>query len=60
VGIEDFENSCRSLLAVRKKAPINPYIITCDFSPALIAAIKAIFPESVVQIDGFHVIIAMK
>jgi len=55
VGIEDFENGCRSLLAVRKKAPINPYIITCDFSPGLIAAIKAIFPESAVQIDGFHV-----
>jgi len=55
VGVEDFENGCRSLLAVRKKAPINPYIITCDFSPALIAAIKAIFPESAVQIDGFHV-----
>jgi len=55
VGVEDFENGCRSLLAIRKKAPINPYIITCDFSPALIAAIKAIFPESAVQIDGFHV-----
>ena len=55
MGVEDFENGCRSLLAVRKKAPINPYIITCDFSPALIASIKAIFPESAVQIDGFHV-----
>lgn len=55
MGIEDFENGCRSLLAVEEKAPINPYIITCDFSPALIAAIKAIFPESAVQIDGFHV-----
>ena len=55
MGVEDFENGCRSLLAIRKKAPINPYIITCDFSPALIAAIKAIFPESAVQIDGFHV-----
>ena len=55
MGVEDFENGCRSLLAVRKKAPFNPYLITCDFSPALIAAIKAIFPESAVQIDGFHV-----
>jgi len=55
VGVENFENGCRSLLTVRKKAPINPYLITCDFSPALIAAIKVIFPESAVQIDGFHV-----
>ena len=55
MGVEDFENGCRSLLIIRKKAPINPYLITCDFSPALIAAIKAIFPESAVQIDGFHV-----
>ncbi|KKL66424.1 hypothetical protein LCGC14_2145130 [marine sediment metagenome] len=55
MGVENFENGCRSLLTVRKKAPINPYLITCDFSPALIAAIKVIFPESAVQIDGFHV-----
>ena len=55
MGVEGFENGCRSLLTVRKRAPINPYIITCDFSPALIAAIKAIFPESAVKIDGFHV-----
>jgi len=55
VGVEDFKNACRSLGAVRKRALIIPYLITCDFSPALIAAIKAIFPESAVQIDGFHV-----
>ena len=55
MGVENFENASRSLRAVRQRAPIIPYLITCDFSPALIAAIKAIFPESVVQIDGFHV-----
>jgi len=55
VGVEDFENSCRSLSRVKQRAPIDPYIITCDFNPALIAAIRAIFPGSAVQIDGFHV-----
>lgn len=55
MGVEDFENSCRSLSWVRQKAPFDPYIITCDFNPALIAAIKTIFPVSAIQIDGFHV-----
>ena len=55
MGVEDFENACRSLMAIKEKAPFPPFIITCDFNPALIAAIRAIFPESAVQIDGFHV-----
>jgi hypothetical protein len=55
VGVEDFENACRSLTAIKEKAPFPPFIITCDFNPALIAAIRTIFPESAVQIDGFHV-----
>jgi len=55
VGVEDFENACRSLDAVKLRAPITPFIITCDFNPSLIAAIIEIFPNSVVQIDGFHV-----
>jgi len=40
---------------VKIQAPIEPFIITCDFSPSLIAAIKEIFPNSAIQIDGFHV-----
>jgi len=40
---------------VKIQAPIDPFIITCDFSPSLIAAIKEIFPNSAIQIDGFHV-----
>lgn len=55
VGVENFENACRTLITVRTQAPIEPFIITCDFSPSLIAAIKEVFPNSAVQIDGFHV-----
>lgn len=55
MGVENFENACRALVAIKEKAPIDPFIITCDFNPALVAAIKAIFPTSAVQIDGFHV-----
>ena len=40
---------------MRTQAPIEPFIVTCDFNPSLIAAIKEIFPKSAVQIDGFHV-----
>lgn len=40
---------------MKLEAPIDPFIITCDFNPSLIAAIKYVFPNSVVQIDGFHV-----
>ena len=40
---------------MRTQAPIEPFIITCDFNPSLIAAIKEVFPNSAVQIDGFHV-----
>jgi len=55
VGVENFENACRTLITVKVQAPIEPFIITCDFNPSLIAAIKEIFPNSAVQIDGFHV-----
>lgn len=55
VGVENFENACRTLITVKVQAPIEPFIITCDFSPSLIAAIKEIFPNSAIQIDGFHV-----
>lgn len=55
MGVENFENACRTLITVRTQAPITPFIITCDFNPSLIAAIKEIFPNSAVQIDGFHV-----
>jgi hypothetical protein len=55
VGVENFENACHTLINIRTQAPIEPFIITCDFSPSLIAAIKYIFPNSAVQIDGFHV-----
>ena len=55
MGVENFENACRTLITVKIQAPIEPFIITCDFSSALIAAIKEIFPNSAIQIDGFHV-----
>ena len=55
MGVENFENACRTLITVKVKAPIEPFIITCDFNPSLIAAIREIFPNSAVQIDGFHV-----
>ena len=55
MGVENFENACRTLITVRTQVPVEPFIITCDFSPSLIAAIKEIFPNSAIQIDGFHV-----
>jgi len=55
VGVENFENACHTLITVKIQAPIEPFIITCDFNPSLIAAIKEIFPNSAIQIDGFHV-----
>lgn len=55
MGVENFENACRTLITVKVRAPIDPFIITCDFNPSLIAAIKEVFPNSEVQIDGFHV-----
>jgi hypothetical protein len=55
VGVENFENACYTLITVKIQAPIEPFIITCDFNPSLIAAIKEVFPNSAVQIDGFHV-----
>lgn len=55
MGVENFENACRTLITVKVQAPIEPFIITCDFNPSLIAAIKYVFPNSAVQIDGFHI-----
>ncbi|MHA1146612.1 MAG: transposase [Promethearchaeota archaeon] len=55
MGVENFENDCRTLITAKVQAPIEPFIITCDFNPSLIAAIKHVFPNSAVQIDGFHV-----
>ncbi len=55
MGVENFENACRTLITVKTQAPIEPFIITCDFNPSLIAAIREIFPDSAIQIDGFHV-----
>lgn len=55
MGVENYDNAYRALSYVKEKAPYDPYIIVCDFKPALIAAIKAVFPNSAVQIDGFHV-----
>lgn len=55
MGVENFENACRTLITVKTQAPIEPFIITCDFNPSLIAAIREVFPNSAVQIDGFHV-----
>ncbi|MGV9173276.1 MAG: hypothetical protein ACOC35_12035, partial [Promethearchaeia archaeon] len=34
---------------------MNPDLITCDFSPNLIAGIRRVFGEEVIQIDLFHV-----
>lgn len=34
---------------------MNPDLITCDFSPNLIAGITRVFGEEVIQIDLFHV-----
>ncbi|MBA7626905.1 hypothetical protein ES703_34363 [subsurface metagenome] len=34
---------------------INPGLITCDFSPQLISAIKHVYGADVIQIDLFHV-----
>lgn len=55
MGVENFENARCTLITVKVQAPIDPFIITCDFNPSLIAAIKEVFPNSAVQIDGFHV-----
>ena len=55
MGVESFENACHTLITVKTQAPIEPFIITCDFNPSLIAAIRETFPNSAVQIDGFHV-----
>jgi len=34
---------------------INPDLITCDFSPVIVAAIKQVYGDNVVQINLFHV-----
>lgn len=34
---------------------INPGLITCDFSPQIIGAIKQVYGANVIQIDLFHV-----
>ena len=55
VGVENNENTLRTLGYAKKKYKLNPKIVTSDFSPNLISPICEIFGEEVLQIDGFHV-----
>ena len=55
MGVENYKNAGNTLSAVKERAPYSPLIFTCDLNPSLIAAIKDNFPDSALQIDGFHV-----
>jgi len=55
VGVENSENAQRSLSYCKEKYQLAPEIVTVDFSPGLIEAVRLIFGEKVIQIDGFHV-----
>lgn len=55
MGVENSENATRLLSYAKEKHNLEPLIVTCDFSPNLIKAIKNVFGEHVLQIDGFHV-----
>jgi len=51
---ESLDNAVRALRQL-KELGIFPGLITCDFSPNLIGAIKQVYGADVIQIDLFHV-----
>ena len=51
---ESLDNAVRVLTQL-KELGVFPGLITCDFSPNLIGAIKQVYGAEVVQIDLFHV-----
>lgn len=55
VGIESSTNVKTSLEHVKEKYNLRPELVTCDFSPPIIAAVCEVFGEEKLQIDGFHV-----
>ncbi len=52
---ENLENAVRALRQLKEDLGVFPGLITCDFAPNLIAAIKLIYGADVIQIDLFHV-----
>ncbi len=55
VGVENSENVERALRQTKEKYGLNPKLVTCDFAPSMTSAVKKVFGENVLQIDGFHV-----
>lgn len=55
VGVENAENTIRALSYAKAKFGLNPQLVVSDFSPNMIKGIITVWDESVLQIDGFHV-----
>jgi len=55
VGVENHENVERTLADAKRMFELRPIIVTTDLSPNMIAPVRRVFGEEVVQIDGFHV-----
>ncbi len=55
MGVENNENTLRTLSYAKEKYNLSPKIVTSDFSQNLIGPICEVFGEEVLQIDGFHV-----
>ena len=55
-GGETFEGEVEVLSHAKEEHRLeNPVLVTCDFSPKIIAAITQVFRPEVINIDGFHV-----
>jgi len=55
VGVENNDNTLRTLRYAKEKYNLQPKIVTSDLSPNLIAPIRQLFGKKVLQIDGYHV-----
>jgi len=55
VGVENHDNTLRALRYAKEKYNLQPKIVTSDLSPNVIAPIRQLFGEKVLQIDGYHV-----
>lgn len=55
VGIENHDNTLRTLRYAKEKYNLHPKIVTSDLSPNMIAPIRQLFGKKVLQIDGYHV-----
>lgn len=55
VGVESHDNTLRTLRYAKEKYNLQPRIVTSDLSPNIVAPIRQLFGEKVLQIDGYHV-----